>query len=327
VIPIAAGAVASSGGGLTFQRAWDSWQKTTLLNYLLAVTGPRVALNPTPLIGVGVASQNDADALVGRIIEGPIDCTVGGYNLSNFEIRATAHGQQLLTTTGSIALNANNITLKGNGFRADGMGGSNFAGPINLHRIRCEGLVDSLRTRDNSSTYTQVLVRNPYAWDEVAEGRPWDTGDNHSDALQSVRGTGFTLADSMLDMGVYSSYPNTPGIISAMLFKPDSAPISDVTISRVWCAGGGYTIRFLDNDAMDDWPTNVTVSDVRVERNSYNSQAWESTGVPNNVFAISNLRYTDDQSLIPTGFGEVIMVNAAGQILVSATDQINVRAA
>lgn len=295
----------------TWADAWANGDPAILQGWFQQNTGPTVALNPTPLVGVQtVDSQAAADALAGRIIDGSIQVTADNVTLNQFLLRGDG-SRELVSVIGVRAnLKILDAEIDGQGQKNSiAIGGASYATPVTVERVNIHGVgFDGLRLM-TGGTYRHVYIHDLWRWDDAVEGRPYNptavdqSTDPHTDGMQSVRGGGLIEQCWIDNQGI-----GADNATSAIMIKPDAGPIDGWTIRQNYLNGGGYTVHVhnenntLGSPGPNGDPTNIVIDSNRLGR-GYRLGLWSSGDVPPANITRTNNVWADTLSAAPTQGG------------------------
>lgn len=291
----------SSNAPMTWQQAWDSGSLTTLRQWFVDNTGPTVTLDEAnPLSGiVSVASQTEADALVGKVIKGRIDIASGAagpITIKQCRIDwVPGTGGSPVNVQQDIAVTFEDIEVdaKNDKDLTTAFGGLSYY-TCTMRRVDIHGFNDAVRLTDNG-TYENIFIHDPFRWDTAVHGAYDGSIHPHADGAQAVRGPNITISKSFIDMGIHA-----PNHVSAVLYKTDAATIDNITTEYTYLNGGGYTCHIHEGAHGD--PTNIKFLYNRFGRN-YKNGLWSHQDVlSTNITKTGNV-WADDLTVAPTTEG------------------------
>jgi hypothetical protein len=234
LLAVPALAVGTPAPPATWAHAWASGDAETLRGWFEANTGPT-----EPIVGTApggdVRTQRDADRLIGKVITSKLRVTCSCV-LQQFILR----GADLDIADGKVSVA--NVTLDGQG-TADLVGAVTARGDarVSLSHVGITGYHDGIRAYADLVTGEYVYIKYVF---------PPNPQRFHEDGIQTMGGaTAFTR--SFIDM--------TGANTSAVLVKPDVAPIREARISQSVIMGGVYTVHV--HDGSHGTPGLVDLSD------------------------------------------------------------------
>lgn len=280
-------------GGYTWERAWASRKTEVLETWFRTMTGPNIPLTETTNGLYTVASIDDADALVGRQVNGRVLITASNVHLRNFAVVGDGTGNACVEISGNLSgIEIDHFEVDGAGLLTPlaGLGGSSFAN-VTVHHGNIYNCLDRIRLFEGS-TYEYMYCHSPVINPNYVTG----TSTQHADAGQVVRGA----EPIVVSRSFLTSIPYGPNITSVIIIKTDAAAISDVTVSECYLDGGHYTV--IVEEGANGVPTDISFLDNRFGR-GYDDGIWTGAGVePTDVVRTGNT-WADTQTPVTLTWG------------------------
>lgn len=242
--------VGNNKGAFPLSDDWEAafWGSSELARraWYVRNTGPRVRpVNREPLTGeIVIASQADADALVGRvIINGHVDITANNVDVRDFWVFADDAEWVVKIPQGGYGLNVHHLYIDGQRKAGNnkGLGYATSAG-IHAHHIHIQGMADGFRY-SAGGLYEYMFVHDVMNWSKVSSVAYNPDTHPHIDGSQFVgsgSGGGFTLRRSYIE-----ALPGS-GVVGCVTMNATLGVISDVLIEENYFNGGGRTIQNVD---------------------------------------------------------------------------------
>jgi len=263
---------------MTWRQAWDSADPAVLRNWHESHSGPTVPVTKTVTGMVTVASQADADALVGAHLVGKLRITASNVRLHDFKMTNDGNSsiQNIMVNVlgGKSGIVIEDVEFDGGGYLNTSavIAGETWS-HMTVRRAEFSRHLDAVRGFEGSD-YQHLYVHDPLGDPTYTGG----DGTKHADAFQVIRsgvGTGgIRLTESWLDHGV-----TAPNVMSAVFLKTDAGPITDVVVEHNYI-NGGKAASVLVEDGGKGAPTNVAVRNNRFGRD-YQRALWAGAGVNN----------------------------------------------
>lgn len=272
------GVVAPSGAVHQVEDDWGNafWSRDDLLRraWYMRNCRPRVEVaNREPLIGeIGIASQADADRLVGRVVRGHVVITAPDVEVRDFWIFADDAEWVLQINQSLSGLHLHHISIDGQRQSGGnkGIGLSTRSPGLHAHHMSIHGMMDGIRYSDQG-LYEYMFVYDVMNWPDVSGNVPYDPDLHpHIDGSQypgTSGGGGFTLRRSYIE-----AMPGA-GIVSCIMLNAVLGPIQGLLIEENYLNGGGHTIR---NPALEGWHGPAT----GIIRNNLFGTNWGTGGGP-----------------------------------------------
>lgn len=277
----------------TWDRAWASRKTRWLETWFRTMTGPEIELTSSTTGLYTVATQADADNLVGRQVDGRVLITGSNVRLRNFKVVGDGTGNACLEISGNLSgIEIHHFEVDGGGLLTPlaGLGGSSFAN-VTVHHGKIYNCLDRVRLFEGS-TYQYMYLHDPVVNPNYIPG----TSTQHADAVQVVRGgEPISLSRSWL-----TSVPPGGNVTSCVIVKSDAAAVSDVTVDSCYLNGGHYTV--IVEEGAFGVPTDIAFTNNRFGRD-YGDGVWSGAGVdPADVVRTGNI-WADTQLPVTLTWG------------------------
>jgi hypothetical protein len=331
--------VANIAAGMTFAQAFAA-STDALRNWFELNVGPRVPIVSTVNGDVAINSQADADALVGKLVQGRILIYADDIDLGDFAVEwdRTGTGANLVQTIdGANGAHIHHFLLDGKmGNISYGLLGTSYSEDLLVEAGEIRGMGgDAIRTHKNS-TYRHLYCHSFRDWQTARDGTFDPNGSQalfpHTDGLQNLR-SGNTVEECWIEN------TKADNATSGVIVKSDAdEQITSFAMRRCYVDGGGVPI-YIDNQNSDidspganGQPTGVVLEDILVGRQHREARAIRHDEVPSSSITKTNVRYADNgaavEALFVDGFNRANenleagnydrMSGVAGQLAVSS---------